>query len=85
MNKEKDFIVLASFVALGVIIASGLAGVIQRWEVFPVTIFGFIMFPLILLQNKEKFAHITENLENIVFIVTLIIIAISFAVLYKPM
>lgn len=85
MNKEKDFIVLVSLVALGVVIASGLTMLIQRWEVFPVTIFGIVMFPLIFLQNKEKFVHITENLESIVFIVTLFIIAISFVVLYKPM
>lgn len=85
MNKEKDFIVLSSFVAGGVIIASGLAAVLQRWEVLPVTIFGFIMFPLVLLQTKEKFAHITENLENIIFVVTLIIIILGFIVLYKPM
>lgn len=85
MNKEKDFIVLVSLVAIGVVIASGITMLIQRWEVFPVVIFGIIMFPLILLQNKEKFAHITENLENIIFIVTLFIIAISFLVLYKPM
>lgn len=85
MNKEKDFIVLVSFVAIGVAIASGITMIIQRWEVFPVFVFGVIMFPLALLQNKEKFAHITENLENIVFIVTLFIITISFIVLYKPM
>jgi energy-converting hydrogenase A subunit K len=85
MNKEKDFIVLVSLVAVGIIIASGLAMLIQRWVVFPVTLFGIVMFPLALLQNKEKFTHITENLENIVFIVTLFIIAISFIVLYKPM
>ncbi|MEA4957243.1 hypothetical protein SDC9_08453 [bioreactor metagenome] len=85
MNKEKDFIVLTSCVAIGIIIASGLAVVIQRWEVIPVTIFGFLMFPLILLQNKEKFAHITENLENIVFMITLVIIIVSFILLYKPM
>lgn len=85
MNKEKDFIVLVSLVTVGVIIASGLTMIIQRCEVFPVVLFGIIMFLLVLLQNKEKFAHITENLENIVFIITLFIIAISFIVLYKPM
>ncbi|RBQ23801.1 hypothetical protein ALNOE001_06900 [Candidatus Methanobinarius endosymbioticus] len=85
MNKEKDFIILVSLVAIGIIIASGLTVIIQRWEVIPVTIFAIIMFPLILLQNTEKFTHITENLENIVFIITLAIIVISFIVLYKPM
>jgi len=85
MNKEKDFIILTSLVAIGIIIASGLTVVLQRWEVIPVTIFAFIMFPLILLQNKKKFIHLAENLESIVFIITLIIIALGFIVLYKPM
>ncbi|OQD59233.1 energy-converting hydrogenase A, subunit K [Methanobrevibacter arboriphilus JCM 13429 = DSM 1125] len=85
MNKEKDFVVLTSCMAIGVILASGFAAVLQRWLVLPVTIFGIIMFSLILLQNKEKFAHITENLENIVFMITLIIIIISFIILFKPM
>jgi len=84
MNNEKDFIVITSCVAAGVIIASGLSAVLHRWEVLPVTIFGCIMFPLILLQTKERFAHIVENLENIVFIVTLIIIVLGFIVIYKP-
>jgi len=85
MNKEKDFIVLTSCVAIGVILASGFAAVLQRGVVIPVTIFGIIMFSLILLQNKEKFAHKIENLENIVFIITLVIIIISFIMLFKPM
>ena len=85
MNKEKDFILLVSFVAVGVIIASGIAAILHRWEILPVTIFGVLMFPLILSQTKEKSAHITENLENIVFIITLIIIALGFIILYKPM
>lgn len=84
MNKEKDLIVLTSFVAVGIIVASGLAAILQRSVVFPVVIFGIIMFPLILLQSREKFTHIAENLEKIVFFSTLIIIALSFAIIYKP-
>ncbi|MBZ9571332.1 hypothetical protein KQY27_07215 [Methanobrevibacter sp. TMH8] len=85
MDNEKDFIVLTSFVAGGIIIASGLAAVLQRWEVIPVTIFAIIIFPLILLQSKKKIVHLTENLENIIFIITLFVIIIGFIVLYKPM
>lgn len=85
MNNEKDFIVLTSFVAGGIIITSVLAAFLQRWEVLPVTIFSIIIFPLILLQTKEKIVHLTENLENIVFIITLFVIIIGFIVLYKPM
>ena len=85
MENERNYTILTSLLAVGIIIVSGLAVVLQRWEVLPVTIFGLIMFPLIALQNKKKFAHITENIENIVFIITLAIIAIGFVMLYKPM
>jgi energy-converting hydrogenase A subunit K len=84
MNKEKDLILLISFVAIGVIIASGLVVVFQTIVVIPVLIFGIIMFPLILLQNKKKFIHLAENLEKVIFFITLVIIAVSFAILYKP-
>ena len=84
MNKEKDLIVLVSLVAFGVIVASGLAVILQINVVAPVMVFGIIMFPLVLLQSKKKFTHITENLEKVVFFITLLIIGISFAFLYKP-
>lgn len=84
MNKEKDFIVLTSFVAIGIIVASGLTMIFQSMVVFPVTVFGFIMFPLILSQTNKKAAHLSENLEKIVFFITLFIIAIAFAILYIP-
>jgi len=85
MKNEKDFVLLVSLLAVGITIVSGLAVVLQRWEVLPVTIFGLIMFPLIMLQTKKKFVHITENIENVVFIITLAVIAIGFIMLYKPM
>ncbi|MDR2966411.1 MAG: energy-converting hydrogenase A, subunit K [Methanobacteriaceae archaeon] len=84
MNKEKDLIVLTSLVALGVIVASGLSVILQINVMTPVLIFGIIMFPLILLQTKKRFIYITENLEKMVFFVTLFTIAISFAILYNP-
>ena len=85
MENERNFTILTSLLAVAIIIVSGLAAVLHRWEVLPVVIFGLIMFPLIVLQNKEKFAHLIENIENIVFIITLAIIAIGFIMLYKPM
>lgn len=84
MNKEKDLIILTSIVAFGIIVASGLTVILQINVVAPVAIFGIIMFPLVLLQSRKKFIHITENLEKIIFFITLFIIAISFAILYKP-
>ena len=85
MENEKDFVLLTSLLAVGIIIVTGLVVGLHRWEVLPVTIFGLIMFPLILLQTKKKFAHITENIEYVVFIITLAVIAIGFIMLYKPM
>lgn len=84
MNKEKDLIILTSFVVFGVIVASLLPAILHMSIVAPVVIFGIIMFSLVLLQNKKKFIHLTENLEKIVFFITIFIIAISFVVLYKP-
>jgi energy-converting hydrogenase A subunit K len=84
MNKEKDFITLISFIVFGVIVASLLPTILQLNVVGPVAIFGIILFLLVLLQNKKKFIHITENLEKVIFFITLFIIAISFVILYKP-
>jgi len=84
MNKEKDFIVLISIATFGVLVASVLPTVFHLSIVAPVAIFAIIMFPLVLLQYKKKFIDISENLEKIVFIITLFAIAISFAILYKP-
>ena len=84
MNKEKDLIILTSFVAIGLMIASGLVVIFQTSIVASVVIFGIIMFPLILLQNKKKFIHLAENLEKVIFVITLFIIVISFILLYKP-
>jgi energy-converting hydrogenase A subunit K len=84
MNKEKDFIVLTSVVTIAIIIYSGLATILHRLEVLPVTILGIIAFSLILLQNKEKFVNIAENLEKIFFIITLFVIVLLIIVLYIP-
>jgi len=81
---EKDFIILCSLVAIGVVIASGLALILQSTVVLPVIIFGIIMFLLILLQDKKRFVEITESLETKVFIITLIIIIIGIIIMYKP-
>jgi energy-converting hydrogenase A subunit K len=42
------------------------------------------MFSLIMIQTNHKGAHLSENLEKIMFFITLFIIAISFAILYTP-
>lgn len=81
---DKGIIVLTALVSLGMIIASFLASSMQRMVVIPVTIVN-VIFLIILLAQNQKISHLSEKIEQIVFIVTLIIIAISFAFLYKPM
>jgi energy-converting hydrogenase A subunit K len=86
MNKENGFIALISLVIIGIIIVTALATILQEWTILlPLAILAIIILPLALLQNKKSFAHITERIENIVFIVTLAIIAISFILLFKPL
>ena len=84
MNNENDFIMLASFLVVGVIIASGLSAILQNSVIFPVTLFGFALFSLMPFLNKEKGAHFTENIEKWIFFLTLIIIVIAFVLLYTP-
>ena len=84
MNKEKDFLVLSSVVAIAIIIYSGLATILHKFEVLPVTLFGIVIFSLTLLQYKEKFADLAENLEKVFFIVTLVVIVLLIILLYSP-
>jgi len=76
--------VLTSLIALGVFILGLVVTLVQSFSILPIAILGIIFLILILLQYYNKVNHITENLEKIVFIITLILIAISFIYLYKP-
>ena len=84
MNDEKGMRVLTSLVALGIFIVAGLAAVYQSILALPLAIIGIIFVPFILIQNKEKTAHLAENLEKLAFFITLFIIIISFICLYCP-
>ena len=84
MNKEKDFIALIAITTFGVLVASGLPTLLHVNVVAPIAIFAIIMIPLVLLQQRKKFKNFTENLEKIIFFITLFVIAISFTILYKP-
>jgi energy-converting hydrogenase A subunit K len=84
MNKEKDFLLLASIVAIGVVILSLIVSYYDMIIILPVAILGIMLFLLIILQIYPKVSHISEKLENIVFIITLFAIIFSFIFLYKP-
>lgn len=84
MNNEKELRILTSLVALGVFIVAGLAAYFQSILALPLAIIGIIFVPFILMQNNEKRAHIAETLEKAAFLITLIIIILSFIYLYTP-
>ena len=84
MNDEKGMRILTSLVALGIFIVTGLAAYFQSILALPLAIIGLIFVPFILIQNSEKNAHLAENLEKIAFIITFLVICITFICLYKP-
>ena len=84
MNNEIGMRVLTSLVALGIFIVAGLAALYHSILALPLAIIGLIFVPFILMQNSEKSAHLAENLEKIAFIITFLIICITFVCLYKP-
>ncbi len=84
MMKEQDTLFLIALVGVGAIIMSGLA-VFKQWIiVVPLTVAVIFLAFLILYQNRTKFIHISESLENWAFIAALILFIISFIILYKP-
>ncbi|MDR2544318.1 MAG: hypothetical protein LBD03_02035 [Methanobrevibacter sp.] len=83
MNKERDLIILTSFIAIGIFVLGTVVSLLQSIQILPILILGIIFLILILLQVYSKFNHITENFEKIVFFVTLFSIIISFIYLYE--
>jgi energy-converting hydrogenase A subunit K len=82
--KEQDTLFLMALVGVGAIIMSGLA-VFKQWIiVFPLTIAVVFLAILLLNQNRNKFIHISEKLENYAFIVALIFFIVAFILLYRP-
>ena len=84
MREEKGMVILISLVAFGIILISGLIAYFHTTLALPIIIMGIIFAILILSLKSHKQAVFTENLEKLVFAITLIIIIISFIVLYKP-
>ena len=85
MSGEKNFLVLTSLVAIGIVFISALAVIFHSQMVLPLLIIAIIIAPFILYQNKEKNAVLSEKLEKIAFFVTFIMICILMIMAYKPM
>ena len=89
MKEEQDFLLLASIVALGITVCSALICIFQgQYGIIsgvPLVFIGCLFFPLMYKSNTDKVSHFNENLEKIMFFVTIIIIAISFLYMYKVM
>jgi energy-converting hydrogenase A subunit K len=84
MKKEQDTLFLMALVGVGAVIMSGLA-VFKQWTiVFPLTIAAVFLAFLLIYQNRSKFIHISENLENYAFITALISFIAAFILLYRP-
>ena len=78
MNEEKDFRILYSLVALGVLVVSAITAYFHSMLALPLAVVGLIFIPFILVQDKEKYAHIAELAEKAMFFITLAIIIIAF-------
>ncbi len=84
MMKEQDTLFLMALAIIGAIIMSGLA-VFKQWiVVFPLFIVVVFLAFMMLYQNRSKFIHISEKLENYAFIIALIAIIVGFILLYRP-
>lgn len=81
---DKELIILSSFLTIGIIIISSLVYIFQSSLGLPILILAVILLALLLFLKEGKITSIVENLEKLAFIVTLIIIIISFIILYKP-
>ncbi|WP_295721989.1 hypothetical protein [uncultured Methanobrevibacter sp.] len=84
MSGEKDFLVLTSLVAIGIIFISALVIIFQSKVTLPLLVIAIIITPFILYQNKENNAKLSEQIEKIAFFVTFIVICILMIVAYKP-
>lgn len=83
-EQEKDVLFLMGLAVFGAVLASGMAALIQRTVVIPLTIAVFGIMILTLLVYKSKYVQIAENAEKLAFFVILISIILSFIYLYRP-
>lgn len=83
-EQEKDVLFLMGLAVFGAVLASGMAALIQRTVVIPLTIAVFGIMILTLLVYKSKYVQIAENAEKLAFFVILISIILSFIYIYRP-
>ena len=84
MNSEDVIVYFTALVAAGVIVVGLLTTVLHSTLIAPVIVIGLILAIFALLA-KGHFAHKTELIEKLCFIITFIAIICSFILLYKPM
>ncbi len=85
MSGEKDFLILTSLVAIGIIFISGLVVIFQSQTLWPLVIIAIFIAPFILYQAYPKYANISEKIEKLAFFVTFIVICLLMILTYKPM
>lgn len=85
MNQEKDFLILTSLVAIGIVFISLMAVIFHSVTVLPLMIVAICIIPLILYQGSEKLSVFSEHLEHIAFIATFVVICVSIILLYRPL
>lgn len=82
--QEKDTLFLMTLAALGAVIMSGLATIMQWIVVLPLTIAVVILMILTYLLYKKGAIHFSENAEKWVMIITLLCFIAAFIYLYRP-
>ncbi len=83
-EQEKDILFLMALAVAGSVLASGLAVVLQRIYVLPLTLAVFIIMILTYLLFKKKYVHLSEYLEKWAMVIILIAIVASFIHLFTP-
>lgn len=83
-EQEKDTLFLLALAVFGAALMSSLATIIQSSVVLPLTIAVILVMVLTAaLYNREKIAHLSENLENWAMIIVLILFVLSFIYLFR--
>jgi energy-converting hydrogenase A subunit K len=82
--QEKDTLFFMTLAAFGAVLASGLAVILQRIIVLPLTLAVFILMIVTYLLYKKKTIHISESVENWGMILALLAFIASFLYLYRP-
>lgn len=85
MNNDNAIVYFCSLVAIGIIFLGVIITYFQWVIAAPIIILGVFFLALILLVNRNQWAHKIENLEKVFFFITFIIICILFIMHYRVM